>query len=143
MTKVPERQRDIARAMLRPIRPPTFLKEGDKIVEIDIVDSWKRDIAEHVTVDPASGCWLYNAPSKNSDGYVQTTALIVGRVFAHRLSYLAHVGNIPRGALVLQSNGCSSRTSVNAQHGRLGTHRENMNEMVKAGHAGNAKVTPE
>lgn len=83
----------------------------------------------------AKGCWLwtgYHLPDtpRCKGGYGQTTYR-GQRMAAHRASWLIHRGPIPRGKFVLHD--CprgDSRDCVRPDHLWLGTHKENMADMV-------------
>lgn len=50
---------------------------------------------------------------------------------AHRVSYMAFVGEIPDGKLVLHS--CDMRACINPDHLHIGTQSDNMREMWQRG----------
>lgn len=52
-------------------------------------------------------------------------------VYAHRAAYEEWVGPIPDGMLVLHS--CDVRGCINPLHLSVGTHRDNMSDMVRKG----------
>lgn len=76
-----------------------------------------------------SGCWEWTlAPLRSGYGRLTIGA---GTVLAHRLSYQLNVGPIPDGMDILHS--CDNRMCVNPEHLFPGTHRDNMDDMVRKG----------
>lgn len=78
---------------------------------------------------PISGCWIW-ARSLGPTGYGQ---LFNGRQMegAHRCSWKAFVGAIPDDLDVLHR--CDVRCCVNPHHLYLGTHQQNMDDMMQRG----------
>ncbi len=90
--------------------------------------------AEKVSPEPNTGCWLWTARCDDK-GY--------GRLkvhnrpcAAHRVSWEIHRGPVPLGRFVLHR--CDTPTCVNPGHLFLGTHRENMRDMVAKGRSSSA-----
>lgn len=80
-----------------------------------------------VAVGNASECWLWTA-ARLPRGYGQFQLSGKSRR-AHRVAYEIAVGPIPKGMHVLHS--CDVTSCVNPAHLHLGTHDENMREMVE------------
>lgn len=83
-------------------------------------------------VDKSGGCWLWTA-ALNNRGYGQIT-INNRRVYAHRLSYEMANGPIPKRLEVLHE--CDTPNCVNPAHLSLGTHLDNMKDMLSKGRAG-------
>jgi len=81
---------------------------------------------ESYRVDP-SGCWLWQRAIEHK-GY----GLFKwdGRnIMAHRFAYLAFVGGIPAGFLVMHR--CDVRACVNPEHLMIGTEQDNATDMCQ------------
>lgn len=88
-------------------------------------------IKAKTVVDEATGCWIWQL-RLNEGGYGRMS--YNGRTeLAHRASYKIHCGPIEPGLYVLHQ--CDTRSCVNPAHLKLGTHRDNMAEMVVRGRA--------
>jgi len=76
-----------------------------------------------------NGCWKWKKV-KEKDGYARVEIGKRKVKQAHIVSYLIHKGDIPKGMLVLHS--CHCRDCTNPEHLHLGSHKQNMKEMVEA-----------
>lgn len=86
-----------------------------------------KKVAEKV--DFTNHCWLWNG-RKNASGY--GVFVSEGKMIStHRLSWECFNGDIPDGLFVLHT--CDVRNCVNPAHLFLGTHQDNMADMVAKG----------
>ena len=82
---------------------------------------------------PESGCWIWTGSSSNGYGQIWDGAKYEG---AHRISYILHKGEIPdldqyHGMCVCHT--CDTSYCVNPDHLFLGTHKENIEDMINKG----------
>lgn len=78
----------------------------------------------------SNGCWLWTGGTKNEYAALQ---LKTKHVRAHRISYELHYGRIGEGLEVRHT--CDNPLCVNPKHLVLGTHQDNMMDMVTRGRA--------
>jgi hypothetical protein len=79
------------------------------------------------------GCWLWIAGKRGHYGYggINCTDDPHNAISAHKASWILHYGPIPEGMCVL--HWCDNPPCVRPDHLWLGTHAENMADMVKKG----------
>lgn len=90
-------------------------------------------------VTKGDGCWEHSG-SLGSHGYPQATSPRGGSTTAHRAGWLLQVGEIPPRMMVLHN--CNNKLCVRLDHLRLGTHKDNMDDMARVGHP-SRKLSPE
>lgn len=84
-----------------------------------------------VNKQPGDGCWLWTAAKGPSGhGFIGVAAGRTDR--AHRVSYRLNVGPIPPGLLVRHL--CNNAPCVRPDHLALGTHKDNMRDLVESGY---------
>jgi hypothetical protein len=81
-------------------------------------------IIENSIPEPNTGCWLWEK-SLYPNGYGQINVAGKG-MGAHRASWAAFKGAIPKGLMVLHR--CDNPCCVNPAHLFLGTHQDNMDD---------------
>lgn len=95
-----------------------------KRIKSDAERFWQKVQRRH------EGCWVWTGALQR-DGYAHFTNAAQKTISAHRFSYELHVGPIPEGMDLLHS--CDTRSCINPEHLRPGTHHENMMEMIHKG----------
>jgi hypothetical protein len=86
-------------------------------------------LAFHSIPEPNSGCLLWTA-SLNSSGYGNTS--IAGKTMvAHRVAWTLARGPIPAGMSICHK--CDVRSCINVDHLFLGTHQDNVTDMMAKG----------
>jgi hypothetical protein len=88
-----------------------------------------RNFINKVSVDPVSGCWIWNGAV--SDGRYGKFRIGGKVLFAHRASWLVHHGDIPDGLLICHK--CDIERCVNPDHLFCGNQRDNIADMHKKG----------
>lgn len=81
-------------------------------------------------VDQTGDCWLWTS-TKQSMGYGVFCFNKKSRMLAHRFAYTVIHGDIPAGMCVCHH--CDTPLCVNPAHLFLGTHQDNMNDMIAKG----------
>ncbi len=101
-----------------------------------------ESLAEHILdvsiPEPNTGCWLFvNDLGRDGYGYITSRNR---KKSAHRASYEAFVGMIPKGLYILHS--CAVKSCVNPRHLRAGTHQENMDDRKRQGRTARGAAFP-
>lgn len=93
----------------------------------------KERLLERIEIDNKTGCWNWKL-SLDEWGYGRTKLYKTRQNWkAHRLSYTVFKGDINGGLFVCHK--CDNPKCINPEHLFLGTHQDNMNDMVKKGRA--------
>lgn len=79
-------------------------------------------------VKEVDGCWNWTASTYGKYGQFNPGE---GITSSHRFSWMHHNGEIPQGLFVLHK--CDNPICVNPNHLFLGTHQDNMDDMMNKG----------
>lgn len=91
-----------------------------------------------VKITGPDDCWLWTGCINKEDGYGQV-GIGGKKLKAHRVSWVIAHGEIPKGVDVLHI--CDNPPCMNPHHLFLGTHTDNMLDMVNKGrHSGGNKI---
>lgn len=89
-------------------------------------------------VQKLDGCWLWTAASRTQAGYGLFTPRHGIKVLAHRAMWEYTQGSVPAGLYVCHR--CDNPGCVNPAHLFLGSHADNMRDMVAKGRARNQNL---
>lgn len=93
----------------------------------------------------SNGCWLWQAnsrkPVKGNDYERGIFRINKRNIHAHRAAWIIYKGEIPNGLHVLHK--CNNALCVNPDHLYLGTHQQNMRDMVDSYRCGGTKLSRE
>lgn len=80
--------------------------------------------------DSETECWVWQGKSRSGSSRMYGRIKVDGKnVAAHRFSWEMHNGTkIPEGCIVMHS--CDNPSCVNPEHLSIGTHQDNMNDMI-------------
>lgn len=88
----------------------------------------KARFLERTSIGKLEDCWNWTGPRQRKGlGY----GVFGGRRLAHRVSFEFFKSDIPKGMHVLHT--CDNPACVNPLHLFVGTHQDNMTDMVKKG----------
>jgi hypothetical protein len=86
----------------------------------------KERIYKYSVPEPNSGCWLWTSAERGNRLKYGSMSIGNNAKFAHRASYEAFVGEIPKNKFVLHK--CDTPLCVNPDHLFLGTLKDNMSD---------------
>lgn len=96
----------------------------------------RERLEKHTLPEPMSGCWLWDGNSYHEFGYGLVS--YKGKQYAtSRLAWMAYRGPITKGMHVLHK--CDNPTCLNPDHLFLGTHQDNVADMIRKGRHGGGR----
>lgn len=110
------------------------------------INNIKERLLRYSFPEPNTGCWLWGHAT-NKNGYGSFSKSKGNIVRAHRASYEAFIGPIPKDLCVLHH--CDVRPCINPDHLFIGSKSDNSIDMIKKGRgndcrgekSSNAKLT--
>ena len=90
-------------------------------------DEYKKRFWTKVDIKDKEDCWEWQGAIQ-SKGYGSVGISKGKTALAHRIAFEITYGEIPNGLMVLHT--CDDRSCVNPNHLYLGTHQDNMKDMV-------------
>jgi hypothetical protein len=109
--------------------------EPDMSFTVNPNDPCKRTL--DVKIDRNTGCWNVVNRVPKATGYFKV-GYGYKDVHAHRFMYERFHGTIPEGYVVRHK--CNNRSCVAPHHLTIGTQKDNVDDMVKSGRVGSAKL---
>lgn len=94
------------------------------------LQSLNQRLLSNRLIDPKTRCWEWTGKSRTKEGYGVLGSTIEGRnhTYAHRASWMIKHGTIPSQLVVCHR--CDNPKCFNPDHLWLGTHIENMLDMM-------------
>ena len=91
----------------------------------------KEEFLSHIQINTNTSCWEWQGRLSNGYGIVRINCY---PELAHRHSYRLFIGKIPGEMFICHK--CDNRKCVNPEHLFIGTHQDNMDDMVAKGRHG-------